>query len=62
MFARDAPCKMQTRSPSNNFPEEAVMCIEKLVRNFGFALAAGVVIFGVGFTFEYLPVLSALAH
>jgi hypothetical protein len=42
--------------------EEAAMCIEKLVRNFGFALAAGAVIIGVGFTFEYLPVLNALAH
>ena len=42
--------------------EEDVMCIEKLVRNVGFALAAGAVIFGVAFTFEYLPVVSALAH
>ena len=42
--------------------EEAVMCIEKLVRNLGFALGAFAVIMGVGFTFEYLPVVSVLAH
>jgi len=38
------------------------MCIEKFVRNLAFGLAAGVVIFGVGFTFEYLPLVNALAR
>ncbi len=38
------------------------MCIEKYVRNLGFAIAAIGVVFGVGYTFEYLPVVSALAH
>ena len=38
------------------------MCIEKYIRNLGFALAAMGVVFGVGFTFEYLPLVNALAH
>ena len=38
------------------------MCIEKYVRNLGFALAAFSVVIGVGYTFEYLPVVSVLAH
>ena len=38
------------------------MCIEKYIRNLGFALAAMGVVFGVGFTFEYLPLVTALAH
>jgi hypothetical protein len=38
------------------------MCIEKFARNLGFALAAGLIIFGVGFTFEFLPVVNVLAR
>ena len=38
------------------------MCIEKYIRNLGFALAAAGVVFSVGYTFEYLPVVSVLAH
>jgi hypothetical protein len=38
------------------------MCIEKFVRNLGFALAAAVIIIGVGFTFEYLPVVNVLVR
>ena len=38
------------------------MCIERIVRNAGFALAAFVVVIGVGYTLEYLPVVNALAH
>ena len=38
------------------------MCIEKYVRNLGFALAAFGVVIGVGYTFEYLPVFNALAR
>ena len=38
------------------------MCIERIVRNLGFALAAFGVIVGVGATFEYLPVINALAR
>jgi len=38
------------------------MCIEKYVRNLGFALAAIAVVFGVGATFEYLPVVNALVR
>ena len=38
------------------------MCIEKFVRNLGFAFAAAAVVLGLGATFEYVPVISALAH
>jgi len=38
------------------------MCIEKYIRNLGFALAAIGVVFSVGYTIEYLPVVSVLAH
>jgi len=41
---------------------EQVMCIEKYIRNLGFALAAVGIVLSVGFTFEYLPVVSVLAH
>jgi hypothetical protein len=41
---------------------EQIMCIEKFARNLGFALAAAVIIFGVGFTFEYLPLVNSLAR
>jgi hypothetical protein len=38
------------------------MCIERLARNAGFALAAVAIVFALGFTIEYQPVLNALAH
>jgi hypothetical protein len=38
------------------------MCIEKYIRNLGFALAAVGVVIGAGYTFEYLPVVNALVH
>ncbi len=38
------------------------MGIEKLVRNVGFALAAVVVVLGLSATFEYQPVINALAR
>lgn len=38
------------------------MCIEKYVRNLGFALAAVGVVLGLSATFEYVPVINALAH
>jgi hypothetical protein len=38
------------------------MCIERLTRNAGFALAAVAIVFALGFTIEYQPVLNALAH
>jgi hypothetical protein len=38
------------------------MCIEKIVRNIGFALAAAVIVVGLGATIEYQPVLNALAR
>jgi hypothetical protein len=39
-----------------------IMCIEKLVRNIGFALAAGGIVIGLGATIEYQPVINALAR
>jgi hypothetical protein len=39
-----------------------IMCIERLVRNIGFALAALAVVVGLGATIEYQPVLNALAQ
>jgi hypothetical protein len=47
---------------SNNKTGVAIMGIEKLVRNLGFALAAVLVVVGLGATFEYQPVINALAH
>ena len=38
------------------------MCIEKYVRNLGFAFASFGIVIGVGYAFEYLPVVNALAH
>jgi hypothetical protein len=38
------------------------MCIEKVVRNLGFALAAVAIVIGLGATIEYQPVLNALAR
>ena len=38
------------------------MCIEKYIRNLGFALAAFAVVSSVGYAFEYLPVVNALAR
>jgi hypothetical protein len=38
------------------------MCIERLARNAGFALVAVAIVFALGFTIEYQPVLNALAH
>jgi hypothetical protein len=39
-----------------------VMCIERVVRNIGFALAAVAIVIGLGATIEYQPVLNALAR
>jgi hypothetical protein len=38
------------------------MCIEKYIRNLGFALAAVGVVFGVDYTFVYLPLVNALVR
>ena len=38
------------------------MCIERLVRNIGFALAAVGIVIGLGATIEYQPMLKALAQ
>lgn len=38
------------------------MCIERLARNLGFALAAVAIVIGLGATIEYQPVVNALAH
>jgi hypothetical protein len=38
------------------------MHIERLVRNAGFALAAIAIVFALGITIEYQPVINALAR
>ena len=38
------------------------MCIERLVRNIGFALAAIAIVIGLGATIEFQPVANALAQ
>ena len=38
------------------------MCIERIVRNAGFALAALAIVADLGFTIEYQPVINALAR
>jgi hypothetical protein len=38
------------------------MSIERIARNAGFALAAVVIVFALGFTIEYQPVINALAR
>jgi hypothetical protein len=38
------------------------MCLERLVPKLGFGLAALAIVITLGFTFEYQPVINALAH
>jgi hypothetical protein len=38
------------------------MCIERVVRILGFALAAVAIVIGLGATIEYQPVINALAR
>jgi hypothetical protein len=38
------------------------MCMERLVRNLGFALAAVAIVIGLGATIESQPVINALAR
>jgi adenine/guanine phosphoribosyltransferase-like PRPP-binding protein len=38
------------------------MSIERLARNAGFAIAAAAIVFALGFTIEFQPVINALAH
>lgn len=38
------------------------MCIERVLRNFGFAIAAVAIVFGFGATLEYQPVIDVLAQ
>ena len=45
-----------------HFKRSTIMCIERFVRNLGFALAAVGVVLGVGYTIEYQPVVNALAR
>jgi len=59
LVARDA------RSISHMFFtlwEQADMCIERVVRNLGFALAALSIVTALAASIEYLPVVNALAH
>jgi hypothetical protein len=40
----------------------ALMHLERLARNAGFALAALAIVFALAFTIEYQPVINALAR
>jgi hypothetical protein len=61
-FVRREPRAHDALLVSTIYTGVAVMCIEKLVRNLSFALAAFVVVAGLGATFEYQPVINALAR
>lgn len=50
-----------SHEPTNTSGEN-VMCIEKVVRNFGFALASVAIVAVLGFTIEFQPVINALAR
>jgi hypothetical protein len=38
------------------------MCIERIVRNLGFAIASLAIVAVIGYTVEYQPVINALAR
>jgi hypothetical protein len=38
------------------------MCIDRIARNIGFALAAVAIVIGLSATIEYQPVINALAQ
>jgi hypothetical protein len=38
------------------------MCIERIVRNLGFAIASLAIVAAIGYTVEYQPVINALAR
>ena len=45
-----------------NTSGEKIMCLDKVIRNFGFALASVAIVAILGFTIEYQPVINALAR
>ena len=47
---------------STNSSGERIMSFDKIVRNFGFALASVAIVAVLGFTIEYQPVINALAR
>ena len=52
----------QQHAHIDKLQRRSVMCIERLVRNIGFALAAVAIVVGLGATIEYQPVINALAR
>ena len=38
------------------------MCLERVLRNLGFAIASAAIVAGLGFILEFEPVLSSLAR
>ena len=38
------------------------MCLERIARNLGFAIASLAIVAALGFTIEYQPVINALAR
>ena len=62
MFVVDWNRKMHFGYSTTLTNGENIMSIERLARNAGFALAAVAIVFAVGFTIEYQPVINALAR
>jgi hypothetical protein len=46
----------------DHLKRRTTMCIERIVRNAGFAIAAVAIVTALGFTIEFQPVINALAH
>jgi hypothetical protein len=59
-FVRRLPGAHHSPVPINKAQELEIM--RAFVKNVGFALAAVVVVVGLGATFEYQPVINALAR
>jgi hypothetical protein len=62
LFVVDRNRKMHFGYSTTLTNGENIMSIERLVRNAGFALAALAIVFAVGITIEYQPVINALAR
>jgi hypothetical protein len=58
------PVEPDDARPANqaSLSRRTTMCIERLARNAGFAIAAAAIVFVLGFTIEHQPVINALAH
>jgi hypothetical protein len=60
-FVSSAP-DSQHAAHGFTYLERTVMCIERIIRNLSFGLAALVIVLSVGLIIEYQPVINALAR